>query len=161
MSGRVLLIPVEGARLKQLKLPGSPEDWEQSKCPKCLRVCWVHARAARRILTGEASAICTLCALEEGVSASYGRMLKAEPGPQMTLEQARERFPPMWTIYREPRDMPGVAFCSRVWFGTLPTDQVMTAPTLEEMRTKVRAAGGFACMGRSLHDDPCIVEVWL
>lgn len=57
--------------------------------------------------------------------------------------------------------MPGVAFASRVWFGEVATSQVMTAQTLEEIRRKVQSVGGCMCLGRSLHDDPAIVETWV
>jgi hypothetical protein len=68
----------------------------------------------------------------------------------------------MWTIYDHPRDYPD-AFVARKWLigggpEPGPTDEVMTAATLDELR---RLMFGLACIPRWPEDDPCIVEVWL
>jgi hypothetical protein len=69
----------------------------------------------------------------------------------------------IWTIYRAPRDLPGVAFAARRFVtgpGTYTADaEVITGDTLDEVRAKLPP---FLClMPRSPGDDPVIVESWI
>jgi hypothetical protein len=71
---------------------------------------------------------------------------------------------PMWVVYDHPRDHPD-SFVARLWL-TLPepgaTPQLMTAPTLAELREKIQAhAPWMVMLARDVHDDPAIVETWL
>lgn len=73
----------------------------------------------------------------------------------------RDRMP-MIVIYGQgTTDFPGV-FAARL-FQTLPksmpTDVVVTAASLQELRSLVPP--GLACLTRSDNDDPHIIETWL
>lgn len=71
----------------------------------------------------------------------------------------------IWTIYRSPKDLPGVEFMARKWEiragvpDPVATDQTITA-SLTELRTRFFAAG-LHRLDRSEGDDPVIVECWL
>lgn len=68
----------------------------------------------------------------------------------------------IWTVYDHPTDFPD-------WYvarkhvvaagGTVPTDQVVKARTLDEVRELLPP--GLVCLTRSRCDDPKIVESWL
>lgn len=73
----------------------------------------------------------------------------------------QSNLPPIWVVYHRPRDFPNVLFMSRVWYGEVPTDQVMFADSLAEMHRKLIAHGASVSIGRMPGDDPCIVECWL
>jgi hypothetical protein len=78
----------------------------------------------------------------------------------MNLEEARKRFPPMWTIYDHPRDYPD-HFAVRCWYGLTPEDSVTHWVTLHEARQYIIDQGGSVPLERFALDDPVIVEVWL
>ena len=68
----------------------------------------------------------------------------------------------IWTVYDHPRDQPDVFVARRFEIGhehAGPTGDVLTAPTLEELREKLPA--GLVCITRQDGDDPAIVESWL
>jgi hypothetical protein len=78
----------------------------------------------------------------------------------MPLPAAREKYPPIWTIYWNPRDYPGL-FVIRLWYGMTPDPQAFTADTPEPLRVIAHRAGASHCLGREPGDDPCIVESWI
>ena len=78
----------------------------------------------------------------------------------MDLEQAPRTFPRMWVIYDRPRDYPDCVV-SRVWYGEVFTDEIMTAQSVEEIRSKVQADGASVMLPRMLGDQPHIVECWV
>jgi hypothetical protein len=82
------------------------------------------------------------------------------PGEPISLEEAKRRFPPMWVIYNRPLDFPECMVC-RLWYGDMPTDEVMLGDSLEQMRRKVMRAGGCFNLGRFIDDEPHIVECWV
>jgi hypothetical protein len=69
----------------------------------------------------------------------------------------------IWTVYDHPRDFPE-KYVGRLHvigrLGSEPTDHVIVADTLEEIRAMMMAKGLF-CLTRHPDDDPVIVEVWL
>lgn len=68
----------------------------------------------------------------------------------------------MWTVYDHPLDYPEhfVARCFRVRGGENPTDHVITAASLHQLRIMLMAAG-LTCLNRNKGDDAKIVETWL
>ena len=72
----------------------------------------------------------------------------------------------MWTVYDHPTDYP-TAFVARLWElrdgVTVATDEVLTAPDLESIRSSIQDRDPDACVPllRSEEDDPNIVEVWI
>ncbi len=71
----------------------------------------------------------------------------------------------MWTIYRRPRDMPGVEWCIRRW-RVLPGVQepqpdvlVFPAETLAAARALIPLH--LTRLPRQPDDDPAVVETWL
>jgi hypothetical protein len=70
---------------------------------------------------------------------------------------------PMWAIYRRPRDYPD-GYVARLWLirrrteVPLPTNVIVTAPTLAGVRAKLPP--GLVCLPRQPGDDPKIVETW-
>ena len=70
----------------------------------------------------------------------------------------------IWTVIRDPSDLPGVAFCARQWViapgGTsTPMETVLVAPTLDALREMLPP--GLVKLARSPHDEPAIVESWI
>jgi hypothetical protein len=78
----------------------------------------------------------------------------------MTLEEARERFPPIWTIYDHPRDFPN-HFVVRRWFGECPEPDPALCDSLEAARILIGRSGGSLRLNRAPTDDPSIIESWL
>jgi hypothetical protein len=66
---------------------------------------------------------------------------------------------PIWTIYDHPTDFPDSFVARKFVFGR-PTDAILTAPTLDELRRKL-ADIGLVALTRSPGDDPKIVETWI
>ena len=71
----------------------------------------------------------------------------------------------MWVIYDHPRDFPD-EFVARKWAimaeGALPTGEVLTATSLEGIRSRIQLEAGMSGqLARSEADDPCIVESWI
>jgi hypothetical protein len=68
----------------------------------------------------------------------------------------------IWTIYDHPSDFPD-CFIARMSLvsvdGLVPTREIITAATLEELRSQL--PGGLYRLNRHPDDDPVIVEVWL
>ena len=77
-----------------------------------------------------------------------------------TIEEARKRFPPMWTIYEKPKDFPA-KWVVRLWWGEFPEPMAGACDSLELARALIQSAGGCYCIPRSPDDDPVIVETWL
>jgi len=65
----------------------------------------------------------------------------------------------IWTVYARPRDYPA-QFVARLFYLDQPSDQVLLADTLAEIREQL-AAWGLMCLPRQPGDEPHIVEVWL
>jgi hypothetical protein len=63
----------------------------------------------------------------------------------------------IWTIYKHPRDYPE-HYVARLWLWGDPTERVLTAETLEEIRTLIPR--GLVRLNRMPDDDPAIVETW-
>jgi hypothetical protein len=87
-------------------------------------------------------------------------------GPQLTIEEAMRTFPPLYVIYRRPRDL-GHEIVMRVWFGMRPYtafgfDEIPGGrPALDRARNVAKNMGAVTCLVRHPTDDPCIVESWL
>jgi hypothetical protein len=68
----------------------------------------------------------------------------------------------IWTVYDHPSDFPD-CFIARLSLvaadGVVVTDETVTAPTLEDLRS--RLPFGLYRLDRNPADDPVIVEVWL
>jgi hypothetical protein len=77
-----------------------------------------------------------------------------------TLEEAKLRFPPIWTIYNRPRDIPE-AIAVRCWYGEVPHPDVFLTQDIEHAREYCRQQGADFCLLRKLEDDPVIVESWI
>jgi len=69
----------------------------------------------------------------------------------------------MWTVYDHPIDVPDL-FVARRWEvhpdGPRATDDVITAPTLDALRSEFHRRG-LTCLRRAPGDEPPIVETWL
>lgn len=67
-----------------------------------------------------------------------------------------------WTIFTHPEDFPE-HYVARRWVtsevGALPTEDVLIADTLEELRAKLPR--GLVLTHRMPQDDPAIVEIWI
>lgn len=78
----------------------------------------------------------------------------------MDLEEARQIFPPMWTIYDHPRDYPK-KFVVRVWYGLVGEPERTLHDSLNDARESIIARGGSGFFSPSPDEDPCIVETWI
>jgi hypothetical protein len=78
----------------------------------------------------------------------------------MSLEEARNRFPPIWIIYGHPKDYP-FHFVVRRWYGLIPAAIGCLCDTLVEARECAAEQGGDFPLGRRQGDDPSILEVWI
>jgi hypothetical protein len=69
----------------------------------------------------------------------------------------------IWTVYAHPIDYP-LGYLARRFeafpTGARATLDIITAPTLEEIRGRL-AARGLSCLSRNECDEPHIVESWL
>jgi hypothetical protein len=65
----------------------------------------------------------------------------------------------LWTIYDHPTDYPD-NFVAREFLLDKPTDNVLIANSLEQLREAFRRAG-LCCITRHPSDDAKIVETWL
>lgn len=70
-------------------------------------------------------------------------------------------MPPLWTVYRRPRDQPDSEYYVRLWYGEKPTSDEEGFDTLEKARRRIAECGGTWCLARSEGDDPVIVEAWI
>lgn len=59
----------------------------------------------------------------------------------MTLEEAMELLPPIWTIYDHPMDYPN-DYVVRVWYGEVPHPAIWKCKTLTRAREIVHINGG-------------------
>jgi hypothetical protein len=68
----------------------------------------------------------------------------------------------MWTVYDRPPDYPDAFVARRFEIGTepVPTDDVILASELEQLRRAFRRAG-LTLISRSDGDEQQIVETWL
>jgi hypothetical protein len=66
---------------------------------------------------------------------------------------------PIWTVFDHPRDFPD-CFLARKFMLDVATTEIMAAPTLGELRDRLRAKG-LVLVLRSPEDDPRIMETWL
>ena len=71
----------------------------------------------------------------------------------------------MYTVYRDPADLPGVPFAVREFLivaGAEPRPGAIIgmAPSLEAVRMSIPPHAD-ACLARSPGDDPAIVETWV
>jgi hypothetical protein len=65
----------------------------------------------------------------------------------------------IWTVYDHPLDFPD-CFIARKFVLDQPTEEIMTAPTLDELRDRL-AEMGLVALARSPEDDAKIVETWV
>lgn len=65
----------------------------------------------------------------------------------------------IWAVYERPTDYPDY-FVARKFVGENPTDEVLWAYSLKDVRQLMQRMG-LVSIGRSHNDDPVIVEVWL
>lgn len=67
----------------------------------------------------------------------------------------------VWAVYDHPRDYPE-EFVARLWHGQEPSNHVILARTLDELRVKIQQAHPSAVrIPRFAEDDPTIIEAWL
>lgn len=71
----------------------------------------------------------------------------------------------MWCVYKHPSDYPN-AYVARRWVASAvgygPTTDVITASTLDELRTMLKNDKRMTASIPRLHgEDACIVETWL
>lgn len=78
----------------------------------------------------------------------------------MSIEEARRRFPPMWTVYDHPKDYP-LHFVVRRWYGTVADGPALLHHTLAAARQYIAEHGGCVRLLRDPWDDPVIIETWL
>lgn len=78
----------------------------------------------------------------------------------MTLAEAAERFPPIWTIHDSPADFPN-RIVVRVAYGECVCPDVFLVRSIEDAREHVIADGACVCLGRQPDDPPHIVESWI
>jgi hypothetical protein len=84
--------------------------------------------------------------------------MSAQPMP---LELAMQRFPPLYVIYRRPRDFPGEEVVMRAWFGMTPHDMAFGFKDIEGARRTANRMGACFCLLPDADDDPVIVESWV
>lgn len=75
-----------------------------------------------------------------------------------TLEAARAIFPPIWVIYRAPRDFPR-HWVIRVWYGETPEPIACVCDTIGEARECV--PWGSVKLALHQEDDAAIFETWI
>lgn len=78
----------------------------------------------------------------------------------MSLEQAKLRYPPIWTIYERPSDFPS-HYVVRVWYGMVPEPKPQLRDNLDQARAWAISQGASTPLQRDTRDDPCIVESWI
>jgi len=76
----------------------------------------------------------------------------------MNLEEAKAAFPPIFTIYRNPRDFFPGRTVVRAWYGNVPSPAFLVLDSVDDARAVLR---GLYCLGRFDNDDPAIVESWI
>lgn len=76
------------------------------------------------------------------------------------LREAMRAFPPLYVIYRKPKDFPKDEYILRVWFGTVPY-AAFGFQRIENARNTANRMGACFCLLPNTGDDPCIVESWI
>lgn len=79
----------------------------------------------------------------------------------MTLQEAIERYPPIWTMYQRPADRPYDEIVVRVWYGEEVCGGAEGFETYEQAKEYVLGNGASVCLGRYSDDDPVIIESWI
>lgn len=64
----------------------------------------------------------------------------------------------VWVVYDSPIDFPG-RFVARKWLNNTPTNDLLQATTLDELRNKL--PDGLYRLDRDESDDSRIVESWI
>jgi hypothetical protein len=70
-------------------------------------------------------------------------------------------FPPMWIVYREPRDHPQFKFVVRLWYGLNATTECEGFQSIEKARGRLVEIGASVRLDRNPSDEPSVYEVWL
>lgn len=70
-------------------------------------------------------------------------------------------FPPMWVVYREPRDLSQYKFVVRLWYGLHATTECEGFHSIERARARLVEVGASVRLERNPSDDPAVYEVWL
>jgi hypothetical protein len=86
-------------------------------------------------------------------------MEKAMSAAPIAIEEAMKQFPPIYVIYRKPKDFPDEVVM-RVWFGLTP-HVAFGFDDIEAARRTAHEMGACALLPRHPSDDPCIVESWI
>lgn len=76
----------------------------------------------------------------------------------VALTSARKRFPPVYCIYRAPRDFPH-HWVVRVWWGLYPEPIACLCGSIGEAREQVPL--GMVKLPNSAWEDPAIFESWI
>ena len=76
------------------------------------------------------------------------------------IEEAKKRYPAIYTIYDHPRDMPN-AIVVRLWYGLVGHPDVFLTQFLESARAYCNDHGACVCLPRQPADDPAIIESWI
>lgn len=76
------------------------------------------------------------------------------------LEEAKRRYPPTWTVYDHPVDLPNWIVV-RLAYGDFPTHKIQLCHTIEQARQYIESEGGEWSLGRLPEDDPKIIETWI
>lgn len=77
----------------------------------------------------------------------------------MSLAEAKNAYPVIWTIYDHPKDFPE-QIVARAWYGTYPDPTPLKFVDVATARYWFRSHG-FVPLARAEGDDPCIVESWI
>lgn len=78
----------------------------------------------------------------------------------MTLEEAKQRLPGIWTIYDHPRDFPDW-YVVRCWYGKVKDPVAYPTKDLDDARKYCHLMGASFCLLRHANDDPAILESWI
>lgn len=74
------------------------------------------------------------------------------------LDLSKNKQFSMWVIYKKPKDYPDF-FVARRWILDKPTDEIILADTLDELRKKIPY--GLIRFNANIFDDPVIIEIWM
>jgi hypothetical protein len=101
--------------------------------------------------------LCNFGTIKEAAdyAATHGLILTT-----MTLGQAMDRLPPIFTIYDHPADF-REHIVVRCWYGDIPFPVACLYRTVEEARDEMENAGLFCLSRLTPGDDPCIIESWI
>jgi hypothetical protein len=79
----------------------------------------------------------------------------------MSLDEAKNRFPPLWVIYDHQKDF-NAQIVVRVLFGMVSEPlPALLCDSLKEAREFVRSHGASVKLPRDMSDDPGIIESWI